>query len=101
MLTISGEAEIADYTDASETPWFAYQEMVTSIVIEEGVTAIGDYAFCSMTNLESVEIASTVTRIGDRAFYDCTGLEELTIPAAVTELGELCFSENTVTWIAE
>ena len=101
VLTISGEAEIADYIDASETPWFAYQEMVTSIVIEEGVTAIGDYAFCSMTNLESVEIASTVTRIGDRAFYDCTGLEELTIPAAVTELGELCFSENTVTWIAE
>ena len=101
VLTISGEAEIADYTDASETPWFEHLELVTAIVIEEGVTAIGDYAFCGMTNLESVELASTVTRIGTYAFYGCTGLAEITIPATVTELGELCFSESTVTYIGQ
>lgn len=101
VLTISGEAEIADCTEETEMPWIEYQDAVTCIVIEEGVTAIGDYAFCGMTRLESVEIASTVTRIGDYAFYGCTELAEVTIPSTVTELGELCFSENTVTLVAE
>lgn len=99
VLTISGE--MTDYTEEAEMPWFEYLDVVTSVVIEEGVTTIGDYAFCGMTSLVTVEIPSTVTRIGDYAFYGCTELAEVTIPAGVTELGELCFSENTVTWIAE
>lgn len=101
VLTISGETEIADCTEETEMPWSEYLDAVISIVIEEGVTAIGDYAFYGMTKLESVEIASTVTRIGDYAFYGCTELAEITIPGTVTEFGEQCFSENTVTRIAE
>ena len=101
VLTVSGQVEIADYACESEMPWFEHLDKVTRVVIEEGITAIGDYAFCGMTKLESVEIPSTVTRIGDYAFYGCTELVEITIPGSVTEIGELCFSESTVTWIAE
>ena len=101
VLTISGEVEMQNYTSEAPAPWYEQMDKITHVVIEEGITAIGDYAFFGCTRLESVELPTTITRIGTYAFYDCTELEEVAIPASVTEIGELCFSDHTVTWIAE
>ena len=101
VLTISGEVEMQNYTSEAPAPWYEHMDKITHVVIEEGITAIGDYAFFGCTRLESVELPTTITRIGTYAFYDCTELEEVAIPASVTEIGELCFSDHTVTWIAE
>ena len=101
VLTISGEVEMQNYTSEAPAPWYEHMDKITHVVIEEGITAIGDYAFFGCTKLESVELPTTITRIGTYAFYDCAELEEVVIPASVTEIGELCFSDHTVTWIAE
>ena len=84
-LVISGTGAMDDYEDVA--PWEAYLAQITSVVIEEGVTSIGNSAFYGYSALTSVSIADTVTRIGEYAFYECPALLELTVPASVTEIG--------------
>ncbi len=67
-------------------------ELVTELVIPEGVTSIGDYAFYGCTSLTSVTIGSGVTSIGDYAFYYCTSLTSVTIGSGVTNIDDYAFS---------
>ena len=95
VLTISGTGEMDDY-DAWR-PWNDYAEEpitnVNSIIVEEGVTSIGEEAFSSCTNLEQVTLSSTVKSIGYFAFYDCPMLKSITIPAGVESIANCAFSD--------
>ena len=66
-------------------------ELVTNLVIPDGVTSIKDYAFYNCTSLESITIGNGVTTIGGYAFYDCDSLTSLTIPDSVTTIGGYAF----------
>ena len=65
--------------------------LVTELIIPEGVTSIGDYAFEGCTSLTSIMIPDSVTSIGDYAFYGCTGLTSIVIPDSVTSIGHVAF----------
>ncbi|MCD7902690.1 MAG: leucine-rich repeat protein [Oscillospiraceae bacterium] len=92
VLTISGEGEIEDY-EWYTTPWYAWKDDITSVVIENGVTSVGDYAFYKCSTLTSVTIPDSVTSIGDYAFYECSSLTNVTIPDSVTSIGDYAFYE--------
>ena len=62
-------------------------EYVTNLVINDGVTNIGENAFCDCSCLASVTIPNSVTDIGDGAFSGCSGLTSVTIPSSVTNIG--------------
>ena len=66
-------------------------ELVTDLVIPEGVTSIGNYAFNGGTGLVSVKIPENVTAIGDYAFQSCGSLTGITIPAGVVSIGRGAF----------
>ncbi len=83
-LTISGTGAMNDF-NGSEYPW--EQDQIVKVVIGNGVTNIGRYAFYNCSNLTSVTIPASVTEIGDLAFYGCAKLTSVTIPAGVTSLG--------------
>ena len=85
VLTISGTGAMYDYNYPEDTPWYSNKDAITSVVIESGVTHIGDYAFCSCANLASVTIPEGVMSIGEIAFSD-TGLTTVEIPASVTSI---------------
>ena len=63
------------------------------VVIPDGVTAIGDYAFSSCSKLTSVTIPDSVTGIGYRAFALCSSLTSIIISETVTNIGEGAFGE--------
>ena len=67
----------------------------TSIVVKDGVTSIGQYAFDTATRLSSITIPNSVTRIGEGAFGGCRGLTSVTIPNSVTTIGRSAFSGCT------
>ena len=54
------------------------------VVIEEGVTEIGEYAFSGCSDMVGVILPDGLKKIGERAFADCTGLSTITIPSTVT-----------------
>ena len=64
----------------------------SKVIIQEGITSIGQYAFSGCTTLTSVSLPSTLTIIGTRSFSGCAGLGELVIPEGVTIIGQYAFS---------
>ena len=90
VLTISGRGGMRDY-GASDAPWYDSRSRVKSAVIAEGVTSIGDSAFCNCTSLTSVTIPDSVTSFGSDAFQGCTSLTSVTIPDSVTSIGGWAF----------
>ena len=90
-LTIEGNNAMADYSDPSLCPWYSYRGDIQTLVIKDGVTSIGSYAFVGCSSLTSVTIPNSVTSIGDNTFYGCSGLTSVTIPNSVTSIGALAF----------
>ena len=91
-LTISGTGAMKDYND-DDNPSPAYKNSnVKKIVIEKGVTSVGDYAFRSCNNLTSIMISNSVTSIGNSAFFYCTSLTSVTIPDNVTSIENYAFA---------
>ena len=89
VLTISGNDAMPDYSSATPPPWDCrIHSAVTDVVIGEGVTSIGNYAFYMCSNITSVVIPSTVLKIGDLALHRCTKLTSVSIPASVTSIGQ-------------
>ncbi|MBR5146352.1 MAG: leucine-rich repeat protein [Bacteroidales bacterium] len=94
-LTIYGTGAMYDYDDFSnKTPWRNLETPPTSLVLEEGITHIGDYAFSRCSGLiGDLTIPNSVTTIGNSAFYNCSGFTgSLTIPNSVTTIGDSAFS---------
>ena len=67
-------------------------ELVTELVIPNGVTEIKNYAFYNCSGLTSITIHNSVTSIGAIAFSECSGLTSITIPNSVTSIGSQAFS---------
>ena len=66
-------------------------DKLTSMIIPNSVTSIGDGAFYDCSSLTSVTIPNSVTSIGEGAFYNCSSLTSMTIPNSVTSIGESTF----------
>ena len=92
VLTISGKGKMKDYS-WNEVP--SWGTSITKVVIKDGVTSIGNYAFKDCTLLTSITIPDSVTNIGISAFRGCESLTSVTIPNSVTEIGGNAFSDCT------
>ncbi|MCC8069311.1 MAG: leucine-rich repeat domain-containing protein, partial [Ruminococcus sp.] len=55
-LTISGTGDMEDYSYNSVLPWYSFSEYIKTVIIEDGVTSIGSYAFYKCTSLTEVTI---------------------------------------------
>lgn len=96
-MVISGSGEMADYKektwDSSTAPWEEqYKDQITRIVIQEGITSVGDCAFYWMSNLSNVEFANSITEIGNWSFYQCSKLTSVVLPSNLKEIGGVSFS---------
>ena len=89
-LTISGTGAMKAY-DSDDSPAIQKKDSVKTVVIEDGVTSIGDSAFFRCSQLASIEIPSSVTSIGDAAFSYCSKLASINIPSSVTSIGVSAF----------
>ena len=90
-LTISGTGAMKNYDyDSNQSPVYNNSD-VKKIVIEDGVTSIGDYAFRGCSSLTSITLPDSVTSIGDCAFVFCVGLSSITLPDSVTSIGDSAF----------
>lgn len=104
-LIISGKGKINNFSETMSeySPWHKYNNSIISVVIEDGVTEIGNAAFYDCKNLVSVTIPDSVTTVGDKAFRFCRNLVSITLPSNIKELGinafACCKNLNSVTYL--
>lgn len=90
-LTMSGTGSIPNCVYNSFNPFANYKSQIVAVVIENGITRIGEYVFCECVNLTSVTIPNSVDQIGVSAFSRCNKLASVTIPKSVTSIGKDVF----------
>ena len=109
VLTISGTGDMDDYGytyydeydecyyyDTISAPFDAYSELITSVVVEDGVTSIGMSAFEWYSNITSVTLADSVVTVDDYAFYGATSLTDINLEN-VTYVGDGAFMFTSLT----
>lgn len=104
VLTITGSGAMKDYTwdENVRLDWYGYKKDIRSVVLDNRITHIGNYAFDKCTNIESVRytgytgnagvaLPESVTTIGVHAFSDTGVTGTLKLPEHLTEIDSLAF----------
>ena len=99
VVTISGTGDMYDF-EISNSPWYrcanAIFMPITKAVISDGVTSIGNYAFNYLSQLKEINLPEGITRIGNGAFCDC-GVANLELPDSLREIGKGAFEGAKLT----
>ena len=94
-LTFRGTGAIEKQTDGEENPWRSYKDTATNLVIEVGITEIGDSAFSGFTKLQKISLPKGLKLLGDTCFEKCSSLTSVDIPRRVTTWRDYCFKDCT------
>ena len=94
-LTISGTGSMRNWAGIIAPPWRDIRDGIHTVIINYGVTSIGNETFSGFRSLTSITIPNSVISIGERAFQGCIGLTSITIPNSVTTIGAGAFSGCT------
>lgn len=89
VLTIDGTGKMFDYNSVPPyniSPWY-HNTNITTLIVKEGVTSIGDYAFLGCYKISNISFPNSLTSIGYSAFDPCSGLTEITLPENLIYLG--------------
>lgn len=87
VLTFSGHGPMKNFGKA--LPYRT--DLVKQLIIQEGVTSVGNNVCRDCTDLITAELPSTITSIGDNAFYNCKNLSDVVIPFGVESVGDCAF----------
>lgn len=112
-LWIMGEGDMANYSSYSATPWSKFNRQPNKVVVHEGVTSIGSYAFANTSIIEvempdrslkkvgdaafkgslikTIWMSQSTTSIGKEAFADCVNLKDINVPENLISIGEYAF----------
>lgn len=91
-LTVGGTGAMPDFADFDHQPWKDVREKIKTVVIEAGVTSIGNKAFTGCEVLTSVTLPeSGLETIGEKVFMGCEKLSSITLPKSVTTIKEQAF----------
>ena len=91
VLTISGTGDMNQWPE-DDSPWYA-DARIKTLIIDEGVTSIGDRAFQNCSNLSNIQFPNSLTLINGDAFLNCTSLASVTIGNGVTSIDYFPFSD--------
>ena len=78
VMVFTGTGEIPNYPE-NRTPWFEYADKVKMVIISEGITRVGDFAFDRFVNLESITIPTTLKSFGILTFNFCSRINSVYI----------------------
>jgi len=92
-LIITGTGPMDNFAEGN-APWYAYRDTIKKVLIKNGATNIGEYAFYGCSNLTDITIPNSVTVIGTAAFADCTSLADVTCGATMVQWQDVTVGEN-------
>lgn len=86
---------VFDGNGAIDTQQFREDSRIKSVQVSEGITSLGSrysYLFMNCKNLTSVMLPESLTNIGEMAFYGCENLKNINIPSGLTSIGRSAFN---------
>ena len=95
VLLISGNGSMPEFDSVASAPWYTEQQNISKVIIQSGVTNVGQYAFFGYPNLAEIDLGETVVSLGKYAFTSCDKLKEITIPNGLTSIGQYAFSQSS------
>ncbi len=96
-LTISGTGPMRNWVGETKMSWYDYLTSIKKVVIENGVTTVGNFAFANCSNLKDVTLPESIVTIGNYSFYVTSGLTSIEIPNSVTNVGVYAFYKSALT----
>ena len=90
-LTVSGTGEMENFEDLA--PWDEYRDSITKVVIEDGLTNVGDNAFRNYDAIREVELGTTLVTLGKGSFLGCDNLERIHLPKSFRVFDEECLRD--------
>ena len=91
QLTISGEGRMYDYTSYGLVPWGDEQKIIQSVIVEEGITSLGDFSFFGMSAIRNFSLPESLRKIGAQTFRFASKLSTLRIPDGVAFIDPIAF----------
>ena len=93
------DGKMADYESRDDVPWISYEfrNQIKSVVISNGVTSIGKYAFSQFYNVQDISIGNDVKSIGSYAFSEWwNSVSSLTLPASLEFIADKAISQTNI-----
>ena len=91
VLTISGTGAMPNFASSKEAPWYSQRDQIQKVILEPGVTSVGDYGFSGCPNLTEVVLPDGLEKLGFCAFSSCGQLETITLPQTLTYMHKQVF----------
>ena len=95
-LIVDGTGEMTNYRSPESVPWYSSRGLIKKIVIKDGITNVGDYAFSYCTAVTSVSFGNGIRRVGDHGFYQCSSLQGILLPSDLRIISNYAFA-NCIT----
>ena len=102
VLTVSGSGQMENYSKSKTdgrtmtAPWSDFSAAIRKVIVEPGVTSIGECAFYNCKSITDISLPDGLTGIGFEAFYGCTALAgDLIFPDSLTSIGSAAFYDCT------
>ncbi len=84
---------------AEDYPWDAFRDQITSVVVPENITVLGNDIFAGCTALNSVQLPQGLKTIGNNAFSGCSALMQIQLPESLEVIGSGAFSGTRLTTV--
>ena len=91
VLTLQGDGAMVNYAAATDAPWYERRGEIRKIVIEAGITAVGDNSFTWCENVAEVSLPQGLLSIGKNAFWGCGSLAAVELPETLERIGSCAF----------
>ncbi len=99
-LTLAGKGATYNYHSKSVAPWFIYADSIKEIIIEDGITSLGNQLFRNCINAEYLTLPDMLEVIGKNVFISCSSLKEVTLPYSLKSIGDYAFhGTNSLTLV--
>ena len=92
LIQGTGAMEDTSWINQPSSPFYSQRQYIKEVIVEEGVTSIGDWSFRNCENLISVMLPNSLIRVGWCAFLGCENLECIRIPESVTDINPRAFA---------
>ena len=92
ILVISGHGDMNDLSWYEDVAWAVHKSEIKGVIVEDGVTSIGAYAFSTHEKVTHISLPQSVTTLGLNSFRSCTSLKQLYLPKSITYIDEDAFA---------